>query len=994
MTARRPDIYTIAPDVPFLDALAEGLLARHFVREEPLGFAALSVLVPTRRAARTLAETLAATARRQGLGNVLALPDIRAIGDVDEEEVFLMARHALDVPPALPPWQRRLMLTRLVLTWLGRTRADEAPTSAQALRLAVRLESLLDRMDTHGCAREAIETLVEGDRAQHWSQTVDFLKILTEAWPAILSAHGSIGPAERYKRLVAALVDQWAEEQPSAPLVIAGALGARPTERALMAAALARKAGAVILPGLDLEMSEEAWQAVDESHPQGAMKTLVAELGLARADVRPWPYGARTGVDTRTRLLKEALAPWQMTARWSTLVAETSEEQPRLALLPAAHRGAEATAIALILRATLEVPGRTAALVTPDRALARAVRETLERFGVVIDDSAGQPLALTPPAVFLRLIAAVAAEALRPVPLLAVLKHPLAALSFAPAEARVRARRLDREVLRGLRPGAGIAGLREALNARAREADAPLRTLIDRLEASLSPLLEVFARGDPVPFGELLALHLAAGEALAATQTEAGTARLWAGEGGRVLSQHLEAVAEALAALPARPPAEYAGFFDALLEGAVIRPLRGQHPRLHIWGPLEARLHAADVMVLGGLSEGTWPSGTEPDPWLSRDMMRRLGLPAPEERRGLAAHDFLCSASVAETVFLTYPLKVDGAPTLPSLWLVRLKGLAEHLGLDLGSNQPWLMWADALDRPHESIAPTMRPAPRPPLEARPRRLSVTEISTWLRDPYAIYARHVLKLAPLEPLEREADASLRGQIVHTVAEAFATRELDPFEASSAEVLLELAERELESKGAGTEVTALWRPRLRKVVAHLLKLERQARAEGLRPRAVEISGVLSIEGPGGPFTLSARADRIDSDAQGKLVIIDFKTGKGPSKKQIEELIDPQLPLEAAIALAGGFKGLREVPIAALRLVAFGMASAGEGQVIDLQDVPTLARRALEALSARVRLFDDAATPYVSRLMPEFLSSDGDFDHLARVREWSSDAAEGDN
>src|SRR5690606_20009946 len=117
-------------------------------------------------------------------------------------------------------------------------------------------------------------------------------------------------------------------------------------------------------------------------------------------------------------------------------------------------------------------------------------------------------------------------------------------------------------------------------------------------------------------------------------------------------------------------PESYSYFFDELLSARVVRPRFGLHPRLFIWGPLEARLQHADRMILGGLNEGTWPGEANIDPWVNRPMRAAMGLEPPERRIGLSAHDFAEGASAEEAV-LSRALKVEGAPAVASRWWLR-----------------------------------------------------------------------------------------------------------------------------------------------------------------------------------------------------------------------------------------------------------------------------------------------------------------------------------
>lgn len=997
MSALHPQVFNIPSQTPFLPALAHGLLKRHFRREDPLAFARVTVYLPTRRAVRALAEEILIAAEALGLGTALALPRITPLGDVDEDAlVFEADGAALDIPPAFPALRRKLMLMDLVRAFLKAREGHDGLSAAQALHLASALERLLDHAETQGASLSEIASLVTGDLARHWQDVVAFLAIVTDAWPKLQADAGAIGGAERRNRLMAAQRAALEAHPPEAPVIAAGSTGTIPATAQLLRAISRLPRGAVILPGLDQALEEAAWQAVDAAHAQGAMKALLATLGVTREDVASWS-DAGGAAPLRVRVLNEALRPWAATSAWRTDHAlrealDAAGGDIGVSVIEAPHRAAEADAIALILRETLERPGESAALITPDRTLAREVAGALSRWDIAVDDSAGESLALTRPAVFLRLLADAAAQDLAPVPLLALLKHPLTRLGLTGPDLHDAVSALERRCLRGPRPAPGLDGLKAAHAARPPGAEAAaVDDLLRRLGDALGPFLQALRAPKPARFAALIEAHIQAGEALA-RNAEGSAEALWSHDAGEALATLFNELLGEASHLPERPPTDYPAFLEGLMETRVVRPRFGRHPRLFIWGPLEARLQHCDVAILGGLNDGIWPAEAPPDPWLSRAMGASLGLPVPEQRLGLAAHDFVQGASVAQRVYLTHARKIDGVPAIPSRWLARLTTLLKGHGAreKLLSPVPWLGYVDALNRPPEYPGPVTPPAPTPPIVVRPRRLSVTRIATWLRDPYAIYAREVLGLKPLDPIDLEADARLRGTIVHGIVEAMAHHGIDPQAEDALARALALSDEIFARARIAPAVRAFWRPRLEASLAALLMREAGWRAQGEAIRAVECAGEIALQGPQGPFVLTARADRIDEMPGGALVIADFKTGKAPSARQIESCLEPQLPLEAAIAGRGGFGSISAAPVAGLRVVRL---MARDLAVTDVAGADAIGARAVEYLEHLIARYDDAAMPYRSRVMVERQGDVGDYDHLARVKEWSAGGAEGE-
>ncbi|MEE9139517.1 MAG: double-strand break repair protein AddB [Alphaproteobacteria bacterium] len=997
MTPRRA-VFTIPPGKPFVDALAAGVLAGALGidAEDPLALARATILLPTRRACRALVEAFL----RQGGGRAMLLPRVMALGDIDEDELELGAGESLGaaahVPPAIPELRRQLLLAASVMRWAAELRQEPVPAD-QAARLARELARLLDRVQTEQLSFDRLADLVPEDYAAHWQLTLDFLKILTRDWPEILAAEGCIDPAQRRNELLAAQAKAWEADPPTDPVIAAGTTGSIPATAALLERIVRLPRGALVLPGLDLRLDEESWQALDETHPQFAMARLLERLEVPREAVREWDAGeVESASPARAALVSEALRPAETTDAWRSR-ASRARGSARGALegvvrIDCPSPREEAGAIALLMREALETPGKRAALVTPDRGLARRVAAELRRWGIDVDDSAGTPLCDTPPGSYLRLTAALVAEGWAPLPLLSALKHPLAAGGARPASFRATVRALERAVLRGPRPGEGLAGLRAALrasgalDARRRKR---LEAWLERLHEAARPFTDQMTR-DRAELAELVRAHVTFAEALAASAADEGHERLWAGDAGEAAAAFVAKLLQAAAGFPSLPGVSYPGLLEAVMAGRVVRPRYGRHPRLFIWGPLEARLQHVDLMILGAFNEGTWPPESRADPWMSRPMRAEFGLPLPERRIGLSAHDFAQAFSAPE-VALTRATRVEGSPTVESRWLLRLENLLPEGG-KIPRGERYLHWHAQLDKPAR-LHPLEPPAPKPPVSARPRKIRVTEVETLIRDPYAVYARRVLGLEPLDPIDADPGAAERGSFIHLALERFVQEFPGDLPEDAVERLLALGREAFGDALARPGVRAFWWPRFERVAHWFIGYERKRRAEGVTPLEIEVRGELELSGPAGPVALVAKADRIDRLPDSGLAILDYKTGAVPSGPQVTSGLAPQLPLEAAIAAAGGFDGVPSETVAELAYVRLTGRGAG-GEVRVLADDPTqMAAEALAGLERLMAAFDRPATPYRSRPRPMFERRFGEYDHLARVKEWSSGLGEGE-
>lgn len=1021
-----PRLYTIPPSAPFLTTLARAVLAGELPqpggpKPDKLTLPLTTLYLPTRRAARALREAFLAEAEDEAL----LLPRIRALGDPDEEAAIIFG--AEDNPDAglegatgaqaIGALPRRLALMRLILAW-GQFPAKDATEAeiesvrwmnspGQASRLAADLARLMDFVESEEIDFSALDELVPEDLATHWEATVEFLKIVTEHWPQYLSDNGLVSPVARRNALMALEAMRLAKGSPY-PVIAAGSTGTVPATARLLKTIASLPNGAVVLPGLDLSLDEQSWSSLAEhpEHPQAGMAELLRKLGVDRSVVTYVP-GSEPNAMRRARLhlVSEALRPAESTELWQQFL-ESDELAPdgrasfanalagmRVVVAPTAHD--EAEAIALILKSCIETPGRTAALVTPDRVLARRVAARLKRYDLVIDDSAGVPVARTVPGAFLDLVLGAVETNFAPPELMALLKHPLALVGRRPAEVRAAARALERGAFRDIYVGQGLAGAKAALEvARAdgkrrrrsitEQEQATALKLIDDLEAAFAPLVATFKDPSPQQAARLADAHAEAAEALA-RDANGSSSGLWQGDAGEALSVLLAELIDAGSGLTMEA-SDYPPFYRSLLAGEVVRAPASLHPRLFIWGPLEARLQQPDVVILGSLNEGVWPRPQEAGPWLSRPMREKLGLSSPERRIGLAAHDF-AQALGADTVYLTRALKVDGVPTVPSRWLQRLLALVKASGLEpkIEPEQPWVAWARERDRASD-FAPAEPPRPCPPVEARPRKLSVTRIEKWIANPYEIFAKDILRLEPLKPLGAEPDPALRGQIVHKTLHEFARDHPQSLPADIYGELMARADKLFGELGESPLVEAFWRPQFQRFARWFAATEPGRRAH-TQFAHTEVEGALDL--PSG-FRLTARADRIDVGEDGSVVIYDYKTGKPPVQKHVDELFAPQLPLEAAIAEGGGFAELGKRTVHGLRYIqASGRHEGGEESAAGKSTPDSLARKALNDLVALVARYDDPDMPYEVKRRPgtafKRVYDYDDYAQLARIQEW---------
>lgn len=1002
-------VWTIPAGTDFLGALASVLVERFELRSKPDALADAIIYLPNRRSARAL--TLALF---DALGEEASLlpPDIRTLGDLDTDEPPPVAEMALAaLAPPLSPAARLGVLAQLVSSFYVRE-YDRILPPASALSAARELSRLLEQatLGERPVDWSTLDALVtESDLAVHWTNSTKFLSIIAKMWPDWLRENNVEDPFTQREKAADALVAAWAAHPPQAPVIIAGSTGATPSGRRLMRAALTLPKGLVIFPGLDQELTGETQQAVASapSHPQYALVRALRDLDIALNDVVEWPGTDGSALSrARRRLIHEALAPADDTADWrETLedLAGANGTQPAgfardalkgLSVVELANEAAEAEAAALLLRGVLETPGATGALVTPDAGLARRVSALLARWGLSVPPSAGRPLGRTNAGSLISLCARWTVDPADPVALSAVLKHPF--VSRHDAEAL-----LDLYFLRGSRRWKTLDDLAALIEVRHQGERYPAFTPADQVAAAtfvreLSHTLREsgadFSQGETVNAAEAVERIAALAGAISETPLP------WAGEDGAGASRLLERIREMGRYLGEVSARDLADLIEKECANLTISLGEPEHPRLSIWGPLEARLQSADLVVLAGLNEGVWPEKTPPDAFLPRRFRTELGLPDPDDRLGLSAHDF-AQLACAPRVVMLYASRRDDAPAVASRWVWRLRTLVQGALFDeapailAGDHADLPAWvhqlqANGLDR--QDTAFTAEPKPTRRTTAWPKRLSVTRIDRFQRDPYSVWAEDVLGLRTLDPMNGPVQPNLRGTAVHKAIELF---EKEGGE-KSAEKLASLLSEELRKAGE-PESDWLSREAIWLDVATWY-LGWRAGRDVSGGKELEVKGIHTYEISGEPFVLSAEADRIEIGASGEITIVDFKTGSAPSDKMIRTGFDQQMPLQALIASKGGFKGVRAAPVAALEYVEFrgntGSRTIGPGK--DGQLTPAnMIETADTGLQRLIAAYRDPDAVYPSAPRVQFVKYDYGYNLLARRAEWTSDTSDGE-
>lgn len=964
----RPRVFGCAMGVDFPAAVIRGLEQR-LEQAAPDDWARVTLFVNTRRMARRLRDLFDA-------GPPRLLPRIRMINDLDD----LLPDGPLPAPASA--LRRRLELVPLTNT-LIRQQTGIAPETA-GFDMADSLATLMDEMQGEGVSADDIAALDVTDESGHWARAQQFISIAQ----AYIDGSGSAPDAEgRQRETVLRLAAHWAENPITEPVLVVGSTGSRGTTQLLMQAVAGLPQGAVILPGFDFDMprvwGQMAQDKSGEDHPQFRFLKLADALAIDPATIQPWS-DTPTPSQARNRLVSLALRPAPVTDAWRTegpdLTDLTAATAP-ITLIEADTPRAEAIAIAMRLRDAAQT-GQRAALITPDRMLTRQVTAALDRWDILPDDSAGTPLHLSPPGRFLRHVAGLFDRQLDAEALLTLLKHPLTHSAQDRNKHLLKTQKLELRIRRAGLPYPDRAGLSQCARlADKNDADA----MVDWADWVADMMCDQRVPGE-LPLTAWVTRHIALAEAIANGPNGADAGELWLKKAGQTARATMDTLLDESQHGSAMTATDYAVLVNGVLSKGEVRDRDTPHPAIMIWGTLEARVQGADLVILAGLNDGTWPEAPKPDPWLNRKLRLDAGLLLPERRIGLSAHDFQ-QAIAAPEVWLTRSIRSDDAETVPSRWINRLKNLLVGLGAQ-GAPDVWTqikdrgeIWLNRVRQLEDApdVARAARPAPCPPVSARPRRFTVTEIQTLIRDPYAIYAKHCLRLRALKPLVQTPDALLRGILSHDVMEQFVKHTLDDPGALTVDALLDHADTVLNRDVPWPAARALWLARFERAAAWIVETE-AVRQSIATPTLFEEDAVGRLVLPSVATTLEGRADRIDIDGAGDVIIYDYKTGSPPTKDK-QKHFDKQLLIEAAMVEEAAFEKLGPRSVRAAQFI--GLGSTPKAEDAPIADEP--GTKILAELVGLLSAYLEGDKGYASRRAMENDSDSRDYDQLARYGEW---------
>ena len=963
-TTRTPRVFALPPGCNFAEELVAGLMEK-FSSRPPEEMARVELYLNAGRVRKGVVEAFS-------VRGAFLLPKLQLITNLSKDVRFFR------IEPQVSGLRRRLELFRAVSKLLEKD--DRFAAQSSAYDLADSLATLMDEMHAEGVSPERIGELDVSQHSAHWAESLKFIDIISQFW----RREDAPDNQARQRMVVETLVESWKRSPPSHPIIVAGSTGSRGATRLLMQAVAALPNGAVILPCFDFQLPGTYWQGkadstTGEDHPQFRFKRFLEFIRCRPNQVKLWREDAQT-IPERNQLISLALRPAPVTGQWLTegpRLTGIAAATKNLTLIEAPHARAEAVAIACRLRQAAE-SGEKAALVTPDIRLAKQVKAALERWNIQPEDSFNVRLAETLPGRLLLLIASLFGSDPDPLSLISLTRHPLVHSKSHRKEHCVRIDKLERDVRRNLMD----ADLGRQIN-RVFPTNKSNDGLPDWCKWLMDNLVQLKST-DNVCLSLFAKIHQEVAESLIiGSKLKNDTKDLWNTFGGSQALALLQELQREGASGGVLDRAAYTHLFSSMAyRKSVQKTDKLNHPNISIWNTVDARMQAPDVVIAGGLNEGVWPNASPVDPWLNRALRGDAGLLMPERLTGLLAHDFQQAVS-APVVVLSRSERRKDEPAVPSRWLIRLTtllaGIGDHGKVSLAAmrqrGQQLLDLAMQMEEPLEPKKRESRPCPKPPVEQRPKRLSVTNIKTLISNPYEIYARYVLKLNELDPLVPNSYAAVRGTAIHEILQKFVDLVQKDESNCNADNLLAIADSIFAKMPGPPHLKRLWLAQL-EIIALKFASEEANRAMAGTPVALEVKGEHLIKEI--DFVLSAIVDRVDRLRTGGLAVYDYKSGSIPSLSEVNRR-DKQLPLTTKMLNFGAFPNVQETTV--MRAAYIGVGKYPQVRTVPMDTFEETWKSFIEM----IRSYQNPETGYLSRLNMYQLRYGAAFDHLARYGEW---------
>ncbi len=981
------NVFNISPRYPFLEVLASYIMET--AKSDGLNIADDIILLPTRRACRHIKDIFLNLSNNEAA----ILPTIMPLGDIDENGLAFLDYENKnlddnDLRPAISKIKRNLALSFLV-------KAEKKDfTEEQAYSLAVDLAHLMDTVEMEELSFNNLQYLVPEEYSEHWQETLKFLQIVTSTYPDYLKDNNVMNPVDRKVKLIKKQIKFWEKYPPKGRVFAAGSTGSLVPISYMLRFVSKMDRGYLILPGLDKNISDKDFEILtsdypktNQNHPQYGLLKLIKGLGLKISDVPNLPlYKDYDVADIDRELLSShIMISSEMNDDWSNLPKLKKDVLTGVSEICLDTDSDEVFAIAGLLRKAV-FENKKALLITPDRKIAKSVANELKRWNIRVDDSAGIPASDTITGNYIILVLKMLYDDFSPYSILSVLKHEYTHLGYEKEVLEKLIYNLEEKVLRGK---ITFNNLDKMISVASNYP--PVHDLLLKIKNLSEGMYNKMFDVKSYNLYDLLYEHLHLVESFVSGPNIESKKVLWNSDLHNDLSSELSELLTSLLeikqeenkiAIDKMTAQAYFVFISNYLLSLSLRPKINSHPNIAIMNSIEARLLTADLYIMAGLVEDTFPSITSDDPWMSRPMKAKFKLPLPERKIGLSSHDFV-EFFCKKNVIMTHATKVNGQNTITSRWLTKLSAIEKIANLKVNDSldaevKSWIK----LSGFNGASLKCKRPSPCPPVKARPKELSATWIEKWYRDPYIIFASKILRLKKLDDINPVIGSAELGTIIHNSLEEFKKKNL-----STAEELKQIMFNNAIPYMDIPQID-FWYSKFENVTEWFIDYENKIKDSTIKSFQEE-EGRFNITPD---FTITAKADRIDILKDNNAMIFDYKTGTPPKDKEVISGYAPQLPIEAVIFKNNGFKNIKtNSRVKGVRYIKLTGSQNGNitGEKLD-DSIDEIMDKTINNLRDTIEKFSKQETPYLSRPNPNTVNHSienySEYSHLARVKEWN--------
>lgn len=954
----------------FLKSVHEFIINR---TNDKLSLSNFTILLPSRRSCNELKRIFL----ENSSNSAIILPNIRAIGDIDYDDLVLKQinkndlENFSDFSNNTSRIKYKILLIKELLKWAKSSNKNlfKDITIEQASNLALELEKFLNEVNRNGLNLDDLEKIVDDEYSQHWQEVLNFLEIFGKKWNKFIKDNNVISVVDFKSRMIEFNAEYFKKNKPLNPIVIAGVSGSVKSTCEFIKSLIKYDNCYYFFKDLNKNLTEDEWKEIGVFHPQYSFKNLLDNcINCERDRVKNLEFNNCLIVNPIIeKILSFSMLPYNETHKWQSKLNIKKEDFSHISKIECNNSFEELSVISLITKHVHETSNDNVAIITSDEIFANQLAVELKNLNLDVNNAFGNKISRTEVVKFLFLILDVIKNKYETVAFLSLLKHDFTLFGYNKNELNRLTLLLEDKILRGY-GNLGCEGILKKVN------EFGNLELIDFIK-KIMETLDKF-KCEKLNFQSVIKLHIELAENIASNSEVVGSNAFWnnSKNGDELLNFFNEVIKESESYGDIKNCDEYSYLLDYLIAENSYSDRYSIHPMVNIISPQEAKLINYDLIILTNLNDGRFPPHISTDPWMSKSMRKAFGLPDRDELIGNFAYDFtqfLCN----KKVILTRSLKEDGVPTVKSKYLMRLETFLlcqNHLKLE--ENNIWKEVFKKRNFAEQNII-IKRPKPKPPLDRRPRELYATKIEKLMNNPYDIYAEKILNLKKKDDFYENKIFAFFGSAVHEALENYIKNYKAAEFAKLYEKLIKYGKESFDKYFTDETSRELFFIRFSNIAEWFIEQDEAVRASGYNVYAERIEKLYmkNID-----FTIAAKIDRIEENEFGSINIIDYKTGNTPSTSDVLTAKKPQLIIEA-IVLENKKTD---------KLVYWSIKGKGDEKIQEIDsDICELVNKGRDGIVRLITHFNVFENSYIATAfdLNDQNHYASDYKHLSRVEEW---------